>query len=215
MNDCYPDYNTYSKLYARFLEKDCGGIFGDISLKDKTVLDLCCGSGRLSHRALEMGAKQVVAVDREPAMIGKCCSDTKIDFIIEGVHFYLMYVCPSNSYDIVVCQQAVNYWFDEDIIKSLVKVLKKDGVFVFNTFNKKPSELPTMKEYVLGGKLYFEVSYLDGDIVYHFQSAQGIKPHLTSFQWISPEKFHEILLKYFKVIKEYVNGNTSIYHCFK
>ena len=222
MNETYPDYQTYSKLYARFLKKDCGEIFKDISVKDKVVLDLCCGSGRLSIEAVKRGAKLVYSMDEVNQMINpEMFKYQNILYSNNMVYQYLKYGFWSqgkeitNAYDIITCQQAINYWFDLEHIKLVYNALKEGGVFIFNTFNTKPSVTPTIKTYVLDNINYCEVSYLVENIIYHFQSAEGLTPHFTSFQWITPIKFFNYLLEYFPRVCDYVDGNSTTYHCFK
>ena len=222
MNETYPDYKTYTKLYARFLKKDCGEIFEDIYLKDKIVLDLCCGSGRLSLEAIKRGAKIVYAMDEINQMINpevfKCQS---ILYLNEKVYQFLKYgfwshgIEITNCYDVVTCQQAINYWFDKEHIELVYNSLKPGGVFIFNTFNTKPSKTPSIRTYVLDDINYCEVSYLVDNMVHHFQSAEGLTPHFTSFKWITSLEFFTILQAYFHRICNYVDGNSTTYHCFK
>lgn len=224
MNETYPDYKTYSKLYARFLKKDCGEILKDISVKDKNVLDLCCGSGRLSIEMVKREARMVYAVDEINQMINpevfryqniKYSNDTVYSYLNLQREYWTYAKTVVDFYDVITCQQAINYWFDKETIGLVYKALKPGGVFIFNTFNTKPSLTPTIKSYVLDGINYCEVSYLVENMVHHFQSAEGLTPHFTSFRWIISTEFFTILQLYFPRICNYIDGNTTTYHCFK
>jgi len=56
------------------------------------------------------------------------------------------------------------------------------------------------------------VAYRAGNVVHHVQCREGYRPHLTSFLWISPEEFKELLEPYFYA-QETVEGHTSIWKC--
>ena len=209
----YPPLEVYEKLYARFFKRDVGELFSGIDVKDKTVLDLCCGNGRASFKALELGAKNIIAVDGVAHMISeKLCDNPKIGYSISSVEMFLHYA--RFKWDIVVCQQAINYWFNNINLKDLVNVIMPGGVFIFNTFNRIPSTKPTVKSYQLNGHDYVEVSYLVDGKVHHFQSMDGCEPHLTTFDWISPDLFVHKLDEYFKWQVLHLNS-TSIWQCFR
>ena len=94
------------------------------------------------------------------------------------------------------------------------KVLVSGGIFVFNTFNTKPAPLPRIKQYVLNGLAYTELSYCISDKVMHVQCVEGMAPHITQFNWISREEFHAWLDKFFDCEEE-VSGTSSRWICTK
>ena len=119
-----------------------------------------------------------------------------------------------DTFDVVTCRQAINYWFKNVSGEQISGVIKKHGKFIFNTFGNKPSETPTMREYFHQGIAYKEISYLIGDMVHHVQTAAGFPPHMTAFHWISPEEFRQKLSPYF-IIREVVDGPSSMWYCTK
>jgi SAM-dependent methyltransferase len=223
----YPSHEIYEILYARYLEKGPDKLLslaGD--LHGKSVLDLCGGNGRISKRAIELGAKSVTLVDNSTEMVPSGIdNDCRIKVQCHDARSYISLlsktpVCPTQCYDVVICQQAINYWFNQYTVGQLHRIIRKDGIFVFNTFNNKPSEAPVVKQYNYKNMEYVEVSWLahDGlldhkEMVNHVQICAGIEPHITKFMWISPEQFHNILLKEHFIVTEMINGPTSIYKC--
>jgi predicted RNA methylase len=65
----YPDHATYRALYAAYFRRDPAEM-ADLThvRKGDTVIDFCCGGGRLADALLARGAK-VICVDSEPMMI--------------------------------------------------------------------------------------------------------------------------------------------------
>lgn len=214
----YPDLATYMKLYQRFCgnrsAEDLINLAGAVT--NKTVLDLCGGSGKLSFEAIKRGAKTAWLVEREKKMISSdIWLHPRIKVFVGTVESRLKeFVRKKNKFDCIVSQQAVNYWLNKNTVELLVRVLAKKGVFVFNTFNHKPSEKPTVKEYEIGENKFVEVSWLIKDLVYHVQIREGMPCHTTSFYWLSPEHLAGILEPYFSVtVKK--ESRTSLYRCLK
>jgi SAM-dependent methyltransferase len=209
----YPDYNTYTKLYGRYLKKGPERFFSKANPEGKSVLDLCAGGGQLSKYALEHGATNVLMVDLARQMLDpdfKGLGRTnRIETEVEG-----FLACNKIQYDIVVCRQAVNYWFKNVEGEDIARMVKKGGMFVFNTFGNKPSETPTVREYYHEGVAYKELSYLIDGKIYHTQAATGIPPHFTVFDWISWEEYSNKLAPYFN-IEEMVEGPSSMWYCWK
>ena len=117
-------------------------------------------------------------------------------------------------FDIVTCRQGVNYWFKNVTGEEIASKVKKGGMFVFNTFGNKPSETPTVREYYHEGVAYKEVSYLIGDKIHHIQTATGIPPHFTVFDWISHDEYTKKLSPYF-ITEEEIDGPSSMWYCWK
>lgn len=218
MNREYPDFATYRLLYQRFYDgrssDELLGLAGNVS--GKRILDCCGGDGRLTQSAIRLGAREIVIIDEEEKMIPPEIRNTSrvsvyISDVLEGLHKLGR---QGETFDCVACQQAVNYWLDPLSAKLVSLVLSTQGSFVFNTFNRKPSEKPMVKEYELDGHSFVEVSWSVGDTVNHIQIRSGMDPHFTSFRWFSPDALSEILTPYFTVIvKE--DGPTSLYLCRK
>ncbi len=206
----YPRFEVYEKLYKRYFNKGVDYLVdeGNISDDDK-VLDLCGGNGRLTRKLATL-AKDVTYVDQERDMIPD-------DLETQGVKVINMSVQDfvdnnKSKFDKVFCEQAVNYWMLHIDVKKFSEIFAKDALFIFNTFSSKPSEKPMIKEYVIDGINYLEISYLVDDKVNHVQIREGFEPHFTVFDWISEEKYKELLGEYFD-IKVIDNGKSALYIC--
>jgi len=225
----YPDYKTYEVLYAHFIKKDKTKQLLDLAgdLKGKILLDICCGNGRLTTSALKRKAKKVIMIDNEIEMVPHTFwGEKKIEVKIGEVKEKLKQLLENESdietnIDIAICQQGVNYWLTKTKAKLLSMTMNDNGMFIFNTFNKKPKLIPQIKEYyketpidLVSGRSYVEVSWIIGDDVHHVQICSGIPPHFTKFKWFSREDFTNILDEYF-TIKVLTEGNTDIYKCIK
>lgn len=214
----YPDYETYRALYVRYYNgRDVAELLRLLYPLDGTsVLDLCGGDGRLTLKALAAGARTVALVDVESKMVPSVLwQHEQVRVIIREVCFALSASIMSGElFDRIVCQQAVNYWLDEDTAGNVANVLEPGGIFAFNTFNQKPPEKPRALQYELEGRAFVEVSWLVGDKVHHLQVRDGMRPHHTVFRWLSPERLRELLNPYFNVSEER-RGKTSLYRCEK
>jgi 2-polyprenyl-3-methyl-5-hydroxy-6-metoxy-1,4-benzoquinol methylase len=219
MINAYPDHKTYRALYLRYLlGRNEGDLLELVELKPgDRLLDLCCGEGQMTLQAVIRGAGEVVAVDAAPQMINRELWDqgSRVRVLTMSVRDALQQgVSGRELFDGVVCRQAVNYWLDEETAALTAAVLKSGGVFAFNTFNEKPSIAPRVREYNLQGHDFMEISWLVGLTVHHLQVRDGLKPHYTTFQWLSPERLNALLESYFLVFEKR-HGKTSLYWCMK
>jgi 16S rRNA G966 N2-methylase RsmD len=223
----YPNKKTYEKLYYRFLLGDRSNemldIAGDIS--GKVFLDICCGGGRLTKEAISRNTRRNIMIDQESAMIDQEFKSKNVsNTLIMPVENALMELRKfQDKIDVAMCQQGINYWLTESKAEQLSLTMSEGGIFVFNTFNKKPSEKPKVKEYYLirpyapKEDYYTEITWLVKDKwfdVNHVQICQGEEPHFTRFKWMSEEYFKKCLDKYFTIdiIRE---DRTDIYRCIK
>jgi SAM-dependent methyltransferase len=215
----YPDWSAYELLYARYVDAEKSKHLLDLAepIAGKDVLDLCGGSGKISFGALARDAKSVDLVDQEPDMVDPAILNSAINFYFFNVERFL-----SNSidirkeYDIVVCQQGINYWFNKNTADDLAQVIRRGGIFVFNTFANKPTWSPIVKQYTLNGNEYSEMTWLDfdGENIHHVQIMEGLPFHMTQFRWISEDYFKVILSSYFDVQIERRN-KTLIFKCIR
>lgn len=215
----YPYHELYAKMYARYLSKPPQFFMELIDglPKGSRVIDLCGGGGFLTQYAVDK--KMIVQyVDQEERMMPKEFNNT------EGIGIYTIPVDHYVSiklatgvkeyYDLVVCRQAVNYWFKDINVKELATLIKPLGKFAFNTFVNKPSEEPTVKTYTLDGRKYVEIWQLIEGKVHHTQICQGYPTHLTEFDWIPLEEYIDKLKPYFDMnIK--IEGSSAYFICTK
>ena len=223
----YPDHKTYEKLYRRFILGDRSNqmlcLAGD--LRDKVFLDICCGSGRLTKAALDKGTKKNIMIDAEARMVSSSFKTSEIaQILIMQVEEALEnLINRKDSVDVAICQQGINYWLTSQRVEKLSMSMSQGGVFIFNTFNQKPSNIPKVREYTLtdfdeiGDSHYVETSWWvenDWFDIYHIQICSGEEPHFTKFKWMSEEYIRNCLDKWFEV--DIITDNkTSIYKCVK
>ena len=215
----YPKHEVYESMYSKYLDEVSLKILMDLAGKDMTgkkVVDVCCGTGICTKEAIERNASKVVMLDAESDMIPATFRGSdKTPIIINKAKIALGSLSWQEDFDIAISRQAVNYWFSEVTVKSLAKCLKAGGVFVFNTFNTRPSEKPKVKQYHYQDISFTEISYVNpDDKVHHVQIRQGYPPHVAEFWWISPEKFDTILSPHFE-IEKITRNRTDYYRCVK
>lgn len=218
----YPNYNDYRAMYAKYINRENLLVMMDLveDYKDKNFMDICAGDGAATREALKRGAKSCMAVDQEPSMLAKDLKQGRDEIrIFAGAIETLLYKKEPDfihtSFDIVFCRQGINYWYDSKHMEQLAKWMNEDGVFIFNTFNKKPSRRAQTKEYQIDGVYFTEISYLVSDcIVHHVQIREGYPPHLTQFKYLSERDFKDGLDPYFDVELRRKN-NTDVYICKK
>jgi ubiquinone/menaquinone biosynthesis C-methylase UbiE len=220
------------KIYNRFLKRGPGQMLDLAGFKDgDSFLDLCCGTGRATIEAVNRGASSGFAIDRISSKISPEFKKTgfghyqhgPIKFRVWEVREFLNqvaeYAPEDERFDCIFCQQAINYWLKtkDDIKKTSAElvsnILTPNGKFVFNTFNTKPSEDISVKEYEIDGVHYAEVSQLVDGVVHHGQFCEGLIPDHQEFDWISSEEFMTLLKPYFKNISIHSYGPTDIYVC--
>ena len=220
--DFHMGKEDYDLLYKKYLKRSPRMLLELAGLKKcDSVWDLCCGSnGRVVEEAMQMRASYVTAVD-----LNEHVHDLSVKWDIreKWTGFFTTYHLSVHDFlqlenlttpNIVVCQQSINYWFDKEDVELLAKRMATDGVFVFNTFQNKPSVVPRVVQYKIDDRNYTEVAWLVDNTIYHVQVVNGLPPHVTSFRWIPREEFENVLNKFFKV--EVVSqGTTDIYICRK
>lgn len=209
-------HKEYKIFYARYFNKMSPllSVF-DVNLRDKIVLDLCGGSGRISLACLKNGCVLAVHVDKSMKMASPGLKRSRA-MIFQGPLDEYLEMGPEDAFDYVFCEQAVNYWFNRKNVKNLASLMKPGGSFIFNTFNKKPPK-SSVKNYRLGGRDYIEINWMERNVIRHRQGyfEKGtVRFHQNSFLWISPSIFRKILKPYFKV-QIVRKEHTSYYQCVK
>lgn len=214
----YPVSDEYYQLYARFQNSPIDRLFEGVDLTGKTVLDLCAGNGRLSLWALKNGAIHCDLVDRSWEMLPDIKTiPNAIETFNMDVRQFAEQFNFKRQYDIMACQQAINYWLDHQtqrrpILGELVKNLNPTGgVFVFNTFDTDPGTVPVVRQYKIDDESFIEVTYRINDQIYHFQGKEGVKPHLTRFKWYPYDKIMKLVRPHFNWIRTNSYGKTRIW----
>lgn len=206
----YPKYEDYERMYKRYFDKGVDYLVDVANVyKDDKVLDLCGGNGRLT-RKLKTLCDDVSYVDQEKDMIPDNLESEGIKVYNYSIQDFVN--INDVKYDKVFCQQAVNYWLLHIDIEQFSKIFKKSGLFIFNTFSRKPSTKPMIKEYKIDDINYLEISYLVGNEVNHIQIREGFEPHFTKFDWISEDEYKKILSPYFDIEID-DNGTSAVYVC--
>lgn len=206
----YPKFDVYEKLYKRYFNKGVDYLVDEANVgNDDKVLDLCGGNGRLTRKLTTL-TKDVTYVDQERDMIPGDLKGLGVNVINMSVQDFV----DNNKvkFNKVFCEQAVNYWMLHIDVKKFSKIFAKNGLFIFNTFSSKPSEKPMIKEYVIDGISYLEISYLVDNKVNHVQIREGFEPHFTIFDWISEDDYKKLLGDYFD-IKVIDDGKSALYIC--
>ena len=206
----YPHYSVYEKLYKRFFNKGVQYLINeaDLSASDN-VLDICGGNGRLTRELIKVTNK-VSYLDGEKDMIPSDLKSLGVKVYNNTVEDWVN--STHEKFTKVFCEQAVNYWLLSTDLEKFSNVFQKDGLFIFNTFSKKPSTKPKVKEYDINGVAYLEISYLVDNKVHHIQVCEGCEPHFTIFDWISEEEYINKLSPYFD-IKVKDDGKSALYIC--
>lgn len=218
-------HDIYKVLYAKYLHEDKAAewleyykdIKGDI-VNPFFVLDAACGSGRLGKSIWKL-------LDSHDDYV-----DCHVDFVDvsmqmmdkEPANHYEYYVNDISShsgtlkkYDLIVCQQAINYFNLDRISETFSSLLKKNGVLIFNTFSKEPSSKPNVKEYIYNERKYVEVAQNISGIVHHIQICEGVPiMHQSKFPYISLEDFKKALSQKFN-INIYEEGSSATFCCQK
>ena|GEM_PF-904561 len=214
----------YDDLYARYLTRNLDRLIEAAgSVEGKRVLDLCTGSGIVAKRARELGASWVMGVDESEDMtkdIPVLPTDGGLDFVCNasiGADFNRI-ICWDYGvkFDIVICRQAVNYWWSRKNLEDILGVIDSKGCFVFNTFhgdNWINPKSPSVKKYILNSVMFVEVVWLIRDVVYHVQILEGYPPHFTKFRYINRDEYINDIESLCSVNKWSVEryNNTDIY----
>lgn len=127
------------------------------SVKNKTILDIGCGTGVMIKDLLKLGAKKVIGTDASKKMIEISNNNLKKEIQKKKVELYLDDISKTiikEKYDLITCSLVLDNVVDyKKAIKNISKLLKKNGIFIFSvpfglryTFefkrNKKGEKIP-------------------------------------------------------------------------
>ncbi len=157
-------------------------LIGDV--KDKTILDLGCGSGGHDRKLIELGAKSVLGVDLSTNMINEAIKDKNSDKLDYKVMSMTDIDKLDMKFDLVVSSLAIHYIEDYDgLCKKVYDVLNPEGEFIFSYGHPMDScvilDGLEHRWVMLNNKKYFLISdynneglrktywYIDGVETYH------------------------------------------------
>ncbi len=103
--------------------------------KNKTVLDLGCGSGYGSYYLKTYGAKNVYGIDLSQEAADYCREAYPSCHFKQGRATNTTY--KNNSFDVVVCFELIEHLSEqEELMNEIKRILKKDGILIMSTPNK-------------------------------------------------------------------------------
>ncbi len=177
-------------------------LFKEYVGKDKKVVDIGCGYGRILKELFDNGYTNLLGIDFSNEMIK--LAKEKYSYINFKVANGKNLEFENNSIDSIILFAVLTTIYDsksqQDLIKEVYRVLKKDGILYVNDFLLNDSDL-YLKRYNKYKNIYHEYGV--------FESSDG-----GVFKHHSEEYFNE-LLSDFKCEKEKVlkfktiNGHTS------
>lgn len=146
MYDClYPKAYWEDPNILNHLDKLLGGIkdmnlflkepsnSDNVDVKDKVVLDLGCGIGRIANRIIERGAKRYIGIDFSKPSIEVAKEIHKLDNCEFITNDGMTIPLPDESIDIVVSDHVFLH-VPKDVtlsyLNEIKRVLKPDGLFV-------------------------------------------------------------------------------------
>lgn len=154
------------------------------NVKDLSILDLGCGTGKHDRKLIEMGARRVVGIDLSNNMIQEAMKSTSSDRIEYKVMSMNDIDQLDEKFDMVVSSLAIHYVQDYDgLCKKVYHVLKDGGRFVFS-YGHPMDSCAILNDYsnnfvILDNKKYFLISdynnegkrishwFVDGVETYH------------------------------------------------
>ena len=154
------------------------------NVKDKTILDLGCGTGGHDRKLIELGAKSVMGIDISNKMINEAIKENNSDNITYKVMSMMDIDKIDKKFDLVVSSLAIHYIEDYDILcKKVYNLLNDNGLFIFSHGHPMDSAV-ILNNYennytIINNKKYFLLSdynnegkrishwFIDGVVTYH------------------------------------------------
>lgn len=179
-------YNRYSDEWenrinnletSKRLKVVYGKLLKGINLKGQQFLDVGCGLGYFSEKAVNLGAN-VYGVDIGKKLVEKSKSRIPMGKFIVASASKLPF--NNGRFDVVLCTEVIEHVENyQKALSEMVRVLKKGGYLVITTPNK-----------------VFRPLFL-------FLNLTGLRPYRGNENWLYPWQLKRRLLKYGKVKKEY------------
>jgi demethylmenaquinone methyltransferase/2-methoxy-6-polyprenyl-1,4-benzoquinol methylase len=121
--------NRYDKISSflsfGIIKKWQRELLKDLSLSNKTVLDLACGTGEISH-LIENKTKMTVGLDYSLSMLKVAKEKNKKTIFVQGDALNLPF--KDNSFDLVTVSLGLRHFDDlEKSLKEIKRVLKPEG----------------------------------------------------------------------------------------
>jgi len=217
MFDC--TINRYDEIYAPWL-REAGVLLGLVRYAPgMKLLDLCGGTGSVSHAAIYRRRN-----DTDPARLADVtlldlnprCKIPQVKQVKGRAEDVAVYF-PKETFDIVVCRQAIGYLNLSPVFAGVARVLKPGGWFVFNSFihplwgRVKPY---SWKTYKFEGSHYIEAHYFAFNHIAHLQWRFGTGWDVTLFKYHDSEKISQLLVHWFNFsLQEQGRGHRWV--CFK
>ena len=217
-------YSTHPWPSTRQADEEMGwrlrmlGI-GKDDYKDKTVLDMGCGTGEYALWYASNGAKEVTGVDLSEGSLA-LANQKKNESAIDNVTFHRMNVLeldfPDNSFDYVYSVGVLHHTGDPETgLKEMCRVVKPGGVIVISLYNTYSRIVLRAKQTIckiLGGD-DIEKRAKIGRILFPITMYQLNKRyHDTNYELISYDIFgfpHESVHTGREVMKWFDQNNTD------
>jgi SAM-dependent methyltransferase len=199
----------YDQLYARWL-KDAAVLLDVAGVRaGDRVLDLCGGTGVVAKAAVERGA-DVVLLDLAP----RCESGPKLRTITGPAeaadHLLAVFLRDTRPFDAIICRQAIGYLDMGAVIPVVAGLLKPEGRFVFNNFNR-----PRWRArwYRHDGVRFLEASAWVGRRIAHVQARWPVGLDVTVFRWHHHEDLMRQLANHFDRAEAHKSARSTHYIC--
>lgn len=218
MLDCTTE--DYDRIYEPWLGN--AGALLDLAKYEPgdRLLDLCGGTGAVTHAAWVRGSEdseisRLTLFDLNPRFQGMGALMGCSVYCVQGRAEDLLRYFPANSFDVVVCRQAIGYVEIKRVTMNVALLLAPGGRFAFNTFIYPLDggvKRYCFKQYRHEGSRYIEAYFFDGTHVNHLQWRPGVGWDVTRFKYYSEADFQEALAPWFDVAIER-EGRSLHYLC--
>lgn len=135
-------------------------------MRQKTALDLGCGTGRYSNILMNRGARHTVALDLSAEMLRRAIAEVRVRASMTELPF-----CDS-AFDVIVSGLAVghveslNRWMRE-----AARALKPDGVLLYSDFHPRAAQAGMKRSFRLADGRRCDVLHLVHEIPAHHDAA--------------------------------------------